>query len=166
MAISAEWKERVRRLFPALEEGVSLEFTSEVDFNYNCLAWSVSCDTQYFENEKGCFWPWANIPDDTSEGWAQVCQIHGFVSIPVENTDFVLGIEKIAILENENGELHAARQREDGWWKSKLGGWGPDIDHVGLDEIKGAYGEVVRVLQRMRPDWLINENIQRGKAQD
>src|SRR5450755_1791623 len=134
MDISIEWRKRVKRLFPDLREGVSLEFTSEVNFNYNCLAWAVSCDTAYFEIGKGCFWPWNNIPDDTAEGWAEVCRIHGFVSIPIENTDFIRGIEKIAILINQDGDLHAARQGRNGWWKSKLGGWGPDIDHMGLEE--------------------------------
>ncbi len=57
MNISTEWKERVSKLFPQLEEGVSLEFTSEVDYNYNCLAWAVSCNTRYFEKATGSYWP-------------------------------------------------------------------------------------------------------------
>ena len=157
MAISTEWKERVRQLFPNLQEGVSLEFTSDVDLNYNCLAWAVSCNNKYFERGKGSFWPWDSIPDDTPDGWVEVCRIHGFVSIPIENIQFVPGIEKVAILVNEEGELHASRQGRNGWWKSKLGGWGPDIDHVGIDGLKGAYGNVVRLLQRVRPDWLLEE---------
>ncbi len=157
MDISAEWRERVRRWFPNLEEGVSLEFTSEVDLNYNCLAWAVSCNTLYFEIGKGCYWPGDNIPDDTAEGWAEVCRLHGFASIPIENIDFVYGIEKIAILVNQEGDLHAARQGKNGRWKSKLGGWGPDIDHAELEQIKSEYGEVVQVLQRVRSDWMKDE---------
>lgn len=157
MDISNEWKEKVRRLFPDLQEGTSLEFTSEVDPNYNCLAWAVSCNTRYFERGKGCFWPWDNIADDTPEGWAEVCQVHGFIPIPAQNTGFVFGVEKIAILVNAEGELHAARQDRNGWWKSKLGGWGPDIDHKELDQIKAVYGDVVNVLQRVRPDWMENK---------
>ncbi len=78
MDISPEWKEKVRRLFPALQEGVSLDFTSEVDYNYNCLAWALGCNSKPFEKARGAFWGWPHIPDDTAEGWAQVCEIHGF----------------------------------------------------------------------------------------
>jgi hypothetical protein len=153
MDISDEWKAKVGRWFPELEEGVSLEFTSDPDPNYNCLAWSVSCDSQYFENAKGSFWPWVHLDDDTPEGWAGVCELHGFQPIPIENIEFVPGIEKIAILVNEEGELHATRQWKNGWWKSKLGS-GPDIDHSGLAQIQSVYGKVVHLLQRVRPDWI------------
>lgn len=152
MAISVPgyWREQVHKLFPDLQEGVSLEFTSPVDYNYNCLAWAVSCDTRYFENNKGCFWPWQHISDETPDGWVEVCKIHGFYA--TENTEFIPGVEKIAILVNAEGDLHAARQGKNGWWKSKLGGWGPD--HVGLDGLVPAYGKVVHVLQRERRDWM------------
>ena len=149
--IPPEWKQRVNRLLPDLEEGVSFEFTSEVDYNYNCLSWALSCNTRPFENAKGAFWPWKDIPDDTAEGWAQVCQTHGFT--PTENSDFSAGYEKIAILRDEEGDLHAARQDRNGKWKSKLGDIGPDIDHDGLAPLESAYGKVVRVLQRHRTDW-------------
>src|ERR1700680_2799862 len=117
--IPPEWRERVKKLLPDLEEGVSLEFTSKVAYNYNCLSWALGCDNITFENTKGCFWPWKNIPDDTADGWAQVCEIHGFIR--TDNTDFVSGHEKIAIFEDDEGDLHATRQDKNGKWKSKLG---------------------------------------------
>ncbi len=153
MDISPEWKERVKNLFPEFQEGINMEF-SEVDYNYNCLSWALSCNTRYFEKSKGSYWPWDHIPDDTADGWADVCRFHGFESIPVENTAFVPGIEKVAILIDKDGELHATRQNSVGWWKSKLGSWGPDIDHATIDGIKSTYGEVVHLLQKLRPDWL------------
>lgn len=151
--ISPEWKDRVRRLLPDLKEGVSLEFTSPVDYNYNCLSWALSCDRHPFENSKGAFWPWKDISDDTADGWAKVCALFGFTLIDVSNTDFVQGYEKIAIFQDAEGNLHATRQDRTGIWKSKLGDMGPDIDHVGLDGLEVAYGKVVQVLQRKRPDW-------------
>ena len=132
--ISPEWRRRVKRLLPTLQEGVSLEFTSEVDYNYNCLSWALGCNAVPFENSRGAFWPWKNIPDDTADGWTQLCRYHGFTES--DNSDFVSGYEKIAIFENDDGELHAARQSREGRWKSKLGDMGPDIDHDGLEGLK------------------------------
>src|SRR5579864_5327336 len=106
--ISPEWREKIRRFLPDLQEGVTLEFTSPVDPNYNCLAWALSATFSAFENAKGAFWAWPHIPDDTAEGWAQVCELHGFTR--TDNTEFVKGHEKIAILENKDGDLHACRQ--------------------------------------------------------
>jgi len=151
MDISPEWKKRVQKYFPDLQEGVSLEFTSPVDYNYNCLSWALGCSTKPFENAKGAFWAWPNIPDDTADGWSRVCQIHGFSVTPT--AEFEPGYEKIAILENDEGDLHATRSDRNGKWKSKLGDSGPDIDHTGLDGLKHAYGKVVVVLRRRREDW-------------
>jgi hypothetical protein len=148
-----EWLEKITEWFPELIEHVNFELTSEVDFNYNCLSWALSYTDKYLVKGKGCHWPWKDVPDDTVEGWAEVCRRHGFESIPRENIQFVPGIEKIAILVDSEGELHAARQDQAGWWKSKLGS-GPDIDHATLDGIASSYGTVVHVLQKMRSDWL------------
>lgn len=151
--ISPAWKEQVRRFFPDLREGVSLEFTSPADPNYNCLAWAVGANFSPFENAKGAFWPWPQIPDDTADGWAQVCEIFGFTRIGPGATDFVPGYEKIAIFEGEEGVSHACRQDRSGRWKSKLGVLGPDVDHDGLGGLEASYGHVAIVLQRPRPDW-------------
>jgi hypothetical protein len=155
--IPLEYRARLRRLLPDLEEGISFEFTSPIDYNYNCLAWALSCNTRPFENARGAFWPWHNIPDDTAEGWAKVCSLLGFV--PADDIEFENGYEKIAILEiaasddPDEPRLHAARQDKNGRWKSKLGDMGPDIDHDGLAVLEQGYGSVVRVLKRRREDW-------------
>ena len=151
--IPEQWRRLVRERFPDLQEGVSLEFTSAVDFNYNCLSWAVGCNTVPFWKGKGAFWPWPDIPDDTLDGWVKVCEIYGFVQTP--DHAFVVGFEKIAILEDADGDFHAARSDRNGRWKSKLGSNGPDIDDDGLDGLGTSYGKVVRVLQKHRPDWLV-----------
>ncbi len=145
-----------RKLLPVeFEEGVTFYFTSPVDPNYNCLSWALSSNTVFFDDAPGCVWPWKDIPADTPDGWAEFCQRHGFSLVEDNNTEFVSGIEKIAILENQDGELHATRLDRSGLWKSKMGGWGPDIDHVDLLTLRGCYGKVVRVLQKERPDWRV-----------
>ena len=157
--MAVEIPERVKRLaqqlFPDLEEGVSLEYTSDVDFNYNCLSWALGCNDRLFANYRGAFWKWPDIPDDTADGWAQLCEIHGFKR--TTNAEFVVGYEKIAIFEDSEGSLHAARNDKTGIWKSKLGDWGPDIDHRGLEALEPAYGKVVIVLEKHRPGWETHE---------
>jgi hypothetical protein len=110
--IPEAWREKVKKLFPDLEEGISLEFTSEVDYNYNCLSWALGCNSKVFEKSKGAFWAWPNIADDTVEGWGQVCEVFGFAQ--TETTDFVIGHEKIAIFTDDEGSLHAARSDKTG----------------------------------------------------
>lgn len=151
--ISPEAKARVRRFLPELQEGVTFDYTSPVDYNYNCLSWALSCNTRPFENARGAFWPWENIPDDTADGWARVCMIHGFQEC--SDGQFEPGYEKVAIFQGTHSydDLHAARQDKNGRWKSKLGVQGPDIDHNNLSDLKSGYGDVVRYLKRRRPDW-------------
>ena len=149
--IPAEYREYVRRVFPNLTEGLNFDYTSPVNYNYNCLSWALSCDTFPFENAKGAVWPWKNIPDDTADGWAKVLQIHGFEDTP--NADFLPGFEKVAIFQDDGGGLHAARSDSAGRWKSKLGDMGPDIDHDDLDSLQSGYGTLVRFLRRRRLDW-------------
>src|SRR5258708_6988096 len=63
------------------------------------------------------------------------------------------GFEKIALYSNAQGEFtHAARQKEDGIWTSKLGDW-EDIEHRTLSGLSGnapAYGSVAKILKRPR----------------
>jgi hypothetical protein len=151
--ISPHWRELVQKLLPGLVEGESLEFTSPVDFNYNCLSWALSINHHLLDEVCGGFWPWQHIPSDTADGWAEVCKYHGFILTEGVDVTFVPGYEKIAIFEDSDGDLHACRQAQNGRWKSKLGSNGPDIDHDGLTALEEAYGTVVKVLQKKREDW-------------
>ena len=145
----------IKRNVPTLIEGQSFEFVSAPDLNYNCLAWALSYDNHYLDKGNGCYWPWKDASAETADGWARVCEHHEFTIVVDNNYEFVKGIEKVAILRNEAGELHAARQDCAGKWKSKMG-IGPDIDHVDLACIESLYGKVVYVLQKARPDWGTN----------
>jgi hypothetical protein len=146
-------------VFPNLREGITFEYTSPVDYNYNCLAWALSAQFSSFEKGKGYFWAWSNIPDDTSDGWAKVCEVHGFVRLENLDISFQEGFEKIAILE-QGEDLHATRQDRNGKWKSKIGEQGPDIDHDDLECLESGYGKVVVVLRRQRPDWVGRKSVE------
>jgi hypothetical protein len=147
------WRPWIQQLFPELIEGTSFEFTSEVDFNYNCLSWALSINHSLLDDVHGGFWPWPEIYPETVDGGVEVCKIHGFTLNDNLDTSFVPGYEKIAIFEGDDESPHACRQDRYGMWKSKLGANGPDIDHTGLEGLVFAYGNVVRVLQKHRPDW-------------
>ena len=150
ISISEQWRQNVRNLFPGLIEGVNFEFTSEVDFGYNCLSWALSINHSLLDDVAGGFWPWRDIPPDTADGWTELCRRHGFTLLAELDTTFNPAYEKIAIFEDNDGELHACRQEKDGVWKSKLGSMGPDIDHIELTALETCYGRVVRVLQKER----------------
>lgn len=145
-------RQLIKQTLPDLVEGVSFTFASPVDLNYNCLAWALSYDNRYLDKGNGCYWPWDDCSAETAEGWACVCKHHNFTVVADGDISFVPGVEKIAILRNDDGDLHAARQDSNGKWKSKVG-FGPDIDHADLKGIERAYGKVVIVLQKSRPDW-------------
>ena len=72
---------------------------------------------------------------------------------PSENTstDFEPGIEKIALYVNSENEVtHAARQKDNGAWTSKLGEL-EDIEHQKVDALFGkapAYGTLAKILKR------------------
>jgi hypothetical protein len=149
--IADQWRKNVKGIFPQLVEGLNFDFTSEVDPNYNCFGWALSYPDKYLENAKGSYWPWKQFSDSTVDGYAKVCELHGFTL--ALNAEFKPGFEKIAIFEDEEGLSHACRQDRIGRWKSKLGGWGPDIDHDTLQILEEGYGKVARVLERRRPDW-------------
>ena len=149
--IPEEYRTFVENRFTSLHEHANFEYTSEVDVNYNCLSWALSQNRVLFENEKWGAWPWKDIPDDTADGWARFLERLGYTRC--ETSDFEPKIEKIAIFENGDKDLHACRQVSAGVWKSKLGDMGPDIDHTDLDCLKPVYGEVIFILMKNRPDW-------------
>ena len=63
------------------------------------------------------------------------------------------GVEKVAIYADASDEwTHAAHQREDGWWESKIG-YDVDILHQTLECLYcNLYGTVVQFLKRERPN--------------
>lgn len=69
--------------------------------------------------------------------------------VPCSDGTLESGYEKIAIYANRRDDwTHAARQRPDGWWTSKLGS-DVDIIHLTPEDLEGVeYGTVVMFLKR------------------
>ncbi len=115
--IPNEYRSLIEARFNELKEHVNFEYASEVDLNYNCLSWALSQKNVLFENEKWGTWPWRDIPDDTADGWARFLERLGYARC--STATFEPDVEKIAIYENSEKELHACRQASYGVWKSQ-----------------------------------------------
>lgn len=138
---------KIRNQLPRLSQANSRK-TSEADPRYNCFGWAA------FGNESiymapvppGYFWP-EGVPRNCKlESVVQAFTSLGFV--PCDNGELEHGFEKIAIYATSGYAEHAARQKPNGRWTSKLGEE-QDIEHDAPEcAAGGVYGEVARYLKR------------------
>ena len=132
-------------LFPGLRRA-PYAVTSPASPDYNCVAWAAGDETAWWWPDAmgAYYWP-VGIPREASLG----AFVEAYRSQRYEVCDgphFEAGYEKIALYADASGNpTHAARQRPDGSWTSKLGGL-EDIAHSMLDSLSGtAYGRPVLV---------------------
>lgn len=125
---------------------------SDVTPSYNCIAWALGyADAVWwpFEIESAdAYWP-AEVPrGQTVDAFEAAFAKMGYCRCATH--DLAPTLEKVAIFATEDGDVtHAARQRADGWWTSKLGR-AEDVRHT-LEALEGpTYGRVVCVLARPR----------------
>lgn len=114
------------KIFPFLSN-TNWEITSPEDIKYNCIAWAAGDNTRWWWPSDFGYWP-ENIPrQETMDAFIRVYESIGFqVCI---NHNLERGYEKIAIYVDEDGKpTHAARQKTNGMWTSKLGQL-HDIEH-------------------------------------
>jgi hypothetical protein len=135
--------------FPGLARG-GYHITSPKDKKYNCIAhaagdtkrwwWPVPLDVDEV------YWPTGVARDETLSAFHDAFASLGYADC--SGVDLERGFEKIALFADEKSvPLHAARQRPDGSWTSKLGEL-EDIDH-NLRDLEGEqYGSVAQVMKR------------------
>jgi hypothetical protein len=133
--------------FPGLV-GKEYQVTSPKNDDYNCIAWAVGIDEDWWwpdEAGKG-HWPVTAPREATIDAFRLAFVTQGFTPCTSEETE--PGFEKIALFANaHNVPRHAARQLSTGRWTSKLGMM-EDIEH-GLRDLEGAvYGTVVLIMKR------------------
>jgi hypothetical protein len=135
--------------FPGLARG-GYRKTSPADKRYNCIAYAAS-DNQHWwwpmpDGVQEVYWPADVARQETLSTFRDAFASLGYVEC--RGADLEPGYEKIAVFANDQGvPLHAARQRPEGAWTSKLGEL-EDIDHT-LDDLEGeAYGSVALVMKR------------------
>jgi len=140
-------KKRLMRLFPKLKAS-NFRLTSRKTPFYNCIAFAVGIDDDWWEYRRGYTWPAA--PRNPSVAAAiEVFLGQGFETC--DNAYVELQWEKIAIFGDDEGYTHAARQLESGHWLSKLGKL-HDIEHKLLEDLAGSdYGTVIQIMRRPKP---------------
>ena len=139
----------VESQFPALTAGhYSIE--SPLDEDYNCIAYAAGDTTRWWWPPtalgSGNFWPNTAPAEHTVRAFAVAFQTLGYeVCVDGEHEP---GYEKVAIYAASGDPKHAARQRSDGRWVSKLGK-GFDIVHDSVDGVAGLlYGVPALYLRR------------------
>ena len=147
-----EWEEieMLQNNFPKLLSDNGFKITSPIDPNYNCIAFACIYDDRWMwpggEEQKLYdgfhFWP-DGVDDDTDvSSFIEAFEKQGFVRC--DNCNHEEGCVKVAFYVQYGTSIctHAAREFEDGRWRSKLGKW-HDIQHSTPYDIEGpTYGEV------------------------
>jgi hypothetical protein len=135
------------KLFPRLTPG-SFRITSPATEDYNCVAWAVGVDNNWYE--PGISWPIPTGYACTEQQLLDFFRLHGFGECA--GADLEAEFQKVALYSNQYGTWkHAARQLPSGLWTSKLGKL-EDIEHAHPDELGGSdYGEVFQYMRRPVP---------------
>ena len=145
----------LEEVLPGLQDS-DYRITSVATPDYNCVAWACLDDDLWWSHVEGVdyHWPSGVAREPTIDAYRSAFATVGFE--PCEVGDLVEGVEKIAIFGDSSGFTHAARQRQDGRWTSKLGG-DYDIEHElrALEARDGTdpgydYGFVAGFMQRPR----------------
>jgi hypothetical protein len=135
----------LRELFPGLIND-NHKVTSPATFRYNCVAWAAGIATKKWGDQKPYFWP-----KEVRRGANVGSLIELFEWLGYERCSdgtFEPDYEKVALYAMEGSWTHAARQKSDGLWTSKLGDF-EDIDHLSPEDLTGGeYGEIVAFLKR------------------
>jgi len=127
--------------------------TRDTDDKYNCIAWAVGKNDNYWWPRQlgGFFWP-NGLPREPLNKETIANFVKAFESEGFERCDdgkFENGFEKIAIyVNNFDVPKHAARSLPNGAWSSKLGD-DEDIEHETLKVLEGRqYGKAKYFMRR------------------
>jgi hypothetical protein len=128
--------------FPPLANDPHFDLCSDFDRTYNCFAFAVGDTTSRWDpapttapTRAGLYWPDGVPLLYTLSAYLAAFATHGYERC--ESGEPEPGSEKIALYLGADGvPAHAARQKPDGTWMSKLGA-GVDIRH-GTPEVVGS----------------------------
>lgn len=138
---------RIESWFSHLRPG-EYEFTSSIDFSYNCIAFSANDASSWWWPTAAPYWPPGVLREVSEQAFNELYSSLGYRRCP--DGSFQRGYEKVAQFAKDRIPTHAARQRPDGTWQSKLGRW-EDIAHP-LESLTGnganEYGEIIAYFRR------------------
>jgi len=140
----------LKKAFPKLSQDKYFEVTSQETPVYNCIAWAYNIDNRWMWPNTGeylfldgiRYWPSEKILDCNVQNFIDAFKLKGYICC--ENSNFEDGYRKIALYVNPNTNMctHAARQKSNGFWTSKLGE-SNDIQHGTPESIENdTYGRV------------------------
>ena len=145
--------DRLIAIFPGLAKDGYRE-TSPATWRYNCIAWAASRTDQWWEPDANLYWYW---PPGVARQYTFQAHADAYATLgyrPCSTGDFEIAFEKIVLFTDAAGiPTHAARQRENGKWTSKLGG-DVDVEHATPEALAGQYyGNPALFMSRPRPLW-------------
>jgi hypothetical protein len=128
----------------------SYEITSDPTPEYNCIAYAAGDqENWWWPDLSDSYWPKDAPRKECIDAFIQAYWQSGKYE-PCDDGSLEAGYEKVAIYCNKDGPSHAAWQRDDGNWSSKLGP-DEDIRHDTLERLNGdLYGEPIKFLRRPR----------------
>lgn len=149
-------KTNILKVFPGLNSDPNFNITSKVDVRYNCIAWAANYNDRWM-------WPpnYGQALDGVWYYWPDP------LVIEPELSSFINAFEKLGYELCKSSEIesyfikiaiyidpitqkctHAARQKRNGLWTSKLGR-GNDISHSNPESICGKiYGDIACFMKK------------------
>lgn len=134
-------------IFPKLAES-EYEVTSPESDAYNCVAWAAGDEHHWWwpVPPEETFWPSGVPREATLEAFVAAFATLGYEVC--QDAAWERGYEKVAFYTKDAAPTHAARQRSDGRWTSKLGAL-EDVIHDSLESLAGeVYGQAMTYLRR------------------
>ena len=151
-----EIKTRLIDFFPKLARDKNFEITSKPSNDYNCIAWAYFINNRWMWPNTGQypfldgihFWPSDEILDCDVSHFIKAFELQGYTIC--ESCEFDQSYRKIALYAKANSTdcTHAAREKSNGLWTSKLGE-DVDIQHSTPYTIENnIYGKVYCFLKK------------------
>ena len=120
------------------------ELSSPESVRYNCIAWAADDIKKPWWPDADGYWP-IQRREETLEAFMEAFSTLGYRAC--DNGDKEEGWDKIAIYTKNGIPTHAAWQKPEGIWSSKMGAW-HDLDHSIPALDGGEYGEVAQFMKR------------------
>lgn len=119
---------------------------SHATWQYNCIAFAADVDTKWWWPDGAGYWPPGIRREVTTKAFIEAFSSLGYRVCHSGNRQ--LGFDKIAIYTQNDVPTHAAKQLENGEWKSKLGPW-EDIEHRTTKAVEEyIYGQVAVYMRK------------------
>ncbi|MDQ3062057.1 MAG: hypothetical protein M3R14_04230 [Acidobacteriota bacterium] len=158
-------EDEIEQCFPNLRRD-DFKITSPTDVNYNCIAWAGGDTKNCWQPSGAKYYVW--LRDDKSESlenYIENFKLLGY-SEETESRDYEPEFEKVALYIDADGlPSHAAKQKDNGFWTSKLG-WSEDIEHRTLECLEGDDYGVVKVILKRRRKGKEEADISKTKASE